>query len=274
LRGLPFLLGMIAEMGDADDHSTKVRTLVLPTALRAAAAGIIATMAQHNPPIQKELLELGALKTLSESFLEVNDTNHVEDDSDGQLRAKIMQAISATVRSHSLATNVFLNLDQTPTLIAGGIGLVDEPVPQGNHSGAIRRFQPPAVVRRRTLFFLRALLTADDVTSDQIRLFSPHVVYLIDTYALRNPSDNEDPSSFYEFQELTLSLIRSLLEQRVSVNVVLSRCDPLVDRGTIVIPVLKKKIEAGADETNATVLEHWEALVPLLGSALPGSEAR
>ena len=54
LQGLPFLLGCIGERQ------------AVPETIRSACLGILATLAQNNPPVQKQLLELGALKTLSD----------------------------------------------------------------------------------------------------------------------------------------------------------------------------------------------------------------
>lgn len=53
LQGLPFLIGCI------DESQT------IPENIRMICGGIISTMCQNNPPVQKQLLELGAIKSLS-----------------------------------------------------------------------------------------------------------------------------------------------------------------------------------------------------------------
>jgi hsp70-interacting protein len=53
LQGLPFLIGCIEEREG------------VPEKIRMMCTGILSTVCQNNPPVQKQLLELGAIKSLS-----------------------------------------------------------------------------------------------------------------------------------------------------------------------------------------------------------------
>lgn len=53
LQGLPFLIGCIDEAKN------------IPESVRNQCGGILATLAQNNPDVQKQLLEMGAIKSLS-----------------------------------------------------------------------------------------------------------------------------------------------------------------------------------------------------------------
>jgi hsp70-interacting protein len=53
LQGLPFLIGCIEERNG------------VPERTRMMCTGILSTVCQNNPPVQKQLLEVGAIKSLS-----------------------------------------------------------------------------------------------------------------------------------------------------------------------------------------------------------------
>lgn len=53
LQGLPFLIGCIEERKG------------VPEKIRMMCTGILSTVCQNNPPVQKQLLEAGAIKSLS-----------------------------------------------------------------------------------------------------------------------------------------------------------------------------------------------------------------
>ena len=53
LQGLPFLIGCMDEAKN------------IPENIRNQCGGIISTLAQNNPDVQKQLLEMGAIKSLS-----------------------------------------------------------------------------------------------------------------------------------------------------------------------------------------------------------------
>merc|ERR1712003_485743 len=246
MKGLPFLLGCVSE---------RVR---IPRTTRLMCLGIVATMSQHNPPIQKELLELGAIKTLSDIYFEEYEERNVTD-VNGQIRAKIIQAISANVRSHELAENVFCQLQQSVQLIEYGLGT----------STTTTTTTTPEVLQKRTLFFLNALVTSDTSTRERVRLFNTCTSWIASR--MLQQTENENEGTAPEVREMALALLRQILEQKKSVNAILQHKDLLAGIGVQRIAYLRTL--TGEDAEFATVeLEHWEALLLLLARAEPDIE--
>lgn len=232
MKGLGFLIGCAQER----QH--------MPRSTRLACLGVLSTMAQHNPPVQKELLEMGALKTLSELFFA-----EAEQDADGDIRARLIQVISATVRGYELGESVFCELEQSVSLLEAGLGVN---VPVSN--------SPPTIIQKRTLFFLRALVTSDASTRDRVRLFSSCIGWVADHLI-------QDQHSF-ELREIAVSVLAQVLEQRRSVDCILQRKDRLVALGVPRVAALRQL--TGEDREDASVeLETWEQLLVLLARATP-----
>eukprot|EP00980_Cylindrotheca_fusiformis_P015432 scaffold4343_cov144-Cylindrotheca_fusiformis.AAC.10 len=57
LQGLPFLIGCIGERKG------------VPEQIRMMCTGILSTICQNNPPVQKQLLETGGIKSLSGRYM-------------------------------------------------------------------------------------------------------------------------------------------------------------------------------------------------------------
>ena len=198
LKGLPFLLGCVSSSSSSSSSTTTASSneSVIPESIRLSCLGILATLCQNNPPVQQELLELGALKTLSEVYFAysadecVNKSNNdpQQQKQRQKYRAKLMQAISANVRNHPVAETVFTHLEQAPTLFQSGLDI----------SGASSQLQS------RTLFFLRALVTSDDADAKRVETFEPAIAYVVDNYL--NLSDNPD------LVESSLGMIEQLLQ--------------------------------------------------------------
>jgi len=232
MSGLSFLLGCI-QRGDS-----------LPRTTRLMCLGLLATLCQHNPPVQKELLDMGSIRILSDLFF----ATPPEEDPDGQMRAKTIQAMSANVRSHALAESVFSEVKQAPQLLAQGLAQ-----------------EAPTVLRKRTLFFLQALVTSDAATKERVRLFAAPIVNAIDQNLVFLDYEKAT-SGDLELVEMTLAMVEQILEQKKSVNVVLTRRDP-------VVAVAVKRVAAireltGDDREFATVeLGLWESTLRLLARA-------
>lgn len=235
MKGLPFLLGCAQE-----------RTH-MPPSTRIMCLGIIATMAGNNPPIQKELLELGAIRTFSEIYFA--EEQDADSDSNGQLRARVMQALSSTVRSHDMAEQVFCQTEQAVSLVERGLGIESD---------------EPLVLRQRSLFLLRALVTSDNSDRDRILRFTQSIVFALEHFTAAEQPD--------ELRELALGLMQRLLDQKKSVNMVLQRKNMLVARGVERIAQLRSL--TGEDrEYAATELELWESILVLLARAEPDAPA-
>ncbi|GAX12296.1 hypothetical protein FisN_1Hh227 [Fistulifera solaris] len=217
LQGLPFLLGCAQE------------TECIPRSSRLISLGILATLCQNNPEVQKQLLERGALQLLSDLFFATTD--------DGELRSRILQAISANVRSYDLAEAVFDQLEQSVTLLQEGLS-------------------DPSTVSR-ALFMLRALLTSDSTSRFRMTRFQPCVLYAVDNFC--------GESSDVHLREMTLELVQQILLQKVSVNAVLSRKNSLVATGVARVSELRKL----ASDESAGELSLWEEVIQLLARAQP-----
>ena len=102
VSGLPFLLGMIEEQES------------IPRSVRMLALGILSTMAANNPPVQQQLLEVGSIRILTQVFFDAAE--------DYPLQARIVQAISANIRSHEVAESVFCQLEQSVTFVEQAVG--------------------------------------------------------------------------------------------------------------------------------------------------------
>ena len=221
MKGLTFLLGAVTQKE-------------VPKQIQMSCLGVLATMAQHNPPIQKELLEMGAIKTLSEVFQDTPEE-------DSAYRARVMQAVSAAVRSHELAEGVFCGVEQSRHLILEGL--------HGKEG-----------LQKRTLFLLRALITSDTATRERVRLFAHSIAYVADQFVLSKCSP--------EIREMAVALLEQILEQKKSVNTVLDRKNALVAEGVKRVAALRALTGKEKDFTSIEI-EHWEGLLMQLSRATP-----
>lgn len=192
MNGLQFMLGFIQE------------SIAIPMSCRVLSLGILSTMCQNNPPVQKKMLELGSLKTLSELFFRMTQLSK-EEDTQGKMRAGIIQTISAVVRSNDLAEAVFCQLEQSVTLMEYGIGMKHtDPTPQ--------------ILRRRTLFFLSAVITSDSTRKDRVDQFSTCISWIAGSLLAQLIAEED-----FDSLEMALAMIDMILQQKKSINIVLKR---------------------------------------------------
>jgi hsp70-interacting protein len=112
MKGIVFLLGCIENK----------ENIYMPMKIRQLSCAIIATLCQHNPPVQKECIELGAIKVLYNVLYQSTTAmqNHTTPNNDTEESTntnalfceRIIQAISAIVRSYDLAETLFCQLEQ------------------------------------------------------------------------------------------------------------------------------------------------------------------
>jgi hsp70-interacting protein len=279
MKGIPFLLGCIENK----------ENIYIPLKLRTMCCAIIATLCQHNPPVQKECIELGAIKILYRVlalFISIqNDSESAAaaaadpadpaDTDDVKARAlfceRIVQAVSAIVRSYDLAETVFCQLEQAKDIFQLGLF--------GSNTGADAATQddgtlqtslqplPPLNVRKRTLFFLHALITSDTTSLERIHKFQTFIVYAIDHILLKVPSQQSDAESYVdeEMVEMALGMIQQILEQRISVNAILLHKDPLAAAAVQRISHLRLQ----PNDDVEIELEAWERVLSLLADARP-----
>jgi hsp70-interacting protein len=252
MKGLPFLLGCVQE------------TAAIPVSTRSMCLGLMCTLCQHNPPLQKELLELGSLKILSDLFFQSLANHHRQHDeppkpnSSSCYPARIMQAISANVRSHDLAETVFCQLEQAPQLLLDGVAN-----------------DAPLSLRKRAVFFLRALVTSDSSSTERVRLFNSSIITVIDSILLQvgdDDNNNTTTTTDNELLEMSLSLITQLLAQGHSVDGILTRRDALAAASVARVAALRERTGADAqdndDDGGAVELDLWEELLTLLARAV------
>lgn len=221
LQGLPFLIGC---MEDTEG--------IIPENIRMMCGGILSTLCQNNPPVQKQLLELGAIKSLSDAFFQKNTSM--------KMKAKIMQAISSIVRNHELAEQVFCSLDQAQALFAEGLN----------------KTESSAQLRSRTLFFLRALVTSDAGDSKRSEQFEPALSYVAENYL--GPSMMPP-----DLRELAVEFLEQLWQQERAPKTIVARKQALVGFGVQRIAALRS-LEGEEKEFAAIELERWESFLVAL----------
>lgn len=220
IKGLDFVLGCVQEES-------------IPTSTKIGCLGLMSTLCQHNPPVQQQFLELGSIRILSDIFFATSESGD-----SAQFQAKLVQAISANVRSFELAEAVFSQLEQAPALINRGLE------------------SSSAQLKKRTLFFLRAFLTSD--VSEQLRVarFANSISCCIDHFVLNAACDGE-------LAEIAVSLVNQLLEKQFAVDTILERKTDIVGRGVKRVSDLRKLTGEDAD-LHRTELEQWESCIQLL----------
>ena len=275
MKGITFLLGCIENK----------ENIYLPMKIRQYSCAIIATLCQHNPPVQKECIALGALKILYNALYQstTNISNVLTTDNDNDnyksnalFCERIIQAISAIVRSYDLAESIFCQLEQANDIFR--LGFVGVTIDANTLESTLQPSPlpiPPLNVRKRTLFFLRALITSDTTSMQRIQLFQSHIVYVIDNILLWPKEESNITIVDDEIIEMAMGMVQQLMEQRNSVNAVLSRKHPLAATAIQRISALRKqqqeKQDSNDDDVNGSVefLETWERILSLLSDAQP-----
>merc|ERR1712241_934614 len=213
--------------------------------------GILATLAQNNPPVQKDLMELGAVKILSDIFLLETSLTPLS------TKTRTMQALSAMVRCYDLTEAVFEALPQAPVLMVQGLS-TDPSVSN-------------ASLRSKTSFFLRAFLTSDTATKKRAHNFRHAIAMIADTDSLYLNDDGSGDGVAIQLRESALSTIQQLLERRLAVTLLLQRKQHLVSLGIRRIQQLRSATGEEAEVTRIE-LQHWETLLVQLARAEPEEE--
>jgi hsp70-interacting protein len=245
IKGLDYLLGAITVDVSPSVEGT-MNSEGIPQSIRNLCLGIVATLAQNNPPVQKELLEMGAIKTLSDLFMAM--------DMPVATRTKIMQALSAIVRNDDLTEGVFEHLPQAPGLMVQGLGTD----PNANCES----------LRSKTLFFLRAFLTADSATSARATKFGDAIAMVAD-----RPEYLEEGAD-QSIRESSIGLLRQLLKRNMAVRLLLDRKDRLVPLGVLRVSQLRALAGSLGDDVYSIEqeIEDWESFLILLARANPEDE--
>jgi hsp70-interacting protein len=233
MGGLTFLLGCATTEGN------------VPKTMRKSALSVLATMCQNNPPVQLNLLEVGHMPQLIQLFFDYTATTDNGNVGDDSIREKVVQTLSASIRGHSMAEHIFCQNEQGKLMLRLGLGMEDSS-------------KPSAQLRKRSLFLLRALLTADEATSDRIVQYKSLISFVC-THEI-NSECEEDA----EIREMGLRLLIQLLD--VNANNSACAAEMIAPYKNSIAAVGVKRIqeiralEEGSDERDyATLeLEAWE----------------
>lgn len=253
MGGIPFLLGCATYQAA---ESSPERTI--PKAIRKGALGVLSTMCQNNPPVQMSLLEYGHMPQLIQLFFDYTPGNDCGHDGDDSIREKVVQALSASIRGHSMAEHIFCQNEQGKVMLQLGLGM-QQKAPK-----------PSAQLRKRSLFLLRALLTSDDATNERHKQFQD-VISFICTHEL-----NEEWEDDAEIREMSLSMLSQLLihkpaqskqpsgQEKVS-KTILQHKNYIGGLGVNRIQAIRNLKEGSEEREYATLeLEEWERLMVAL----------
>ncbi len=258
MGGIEFLIGFSAQKTEVSKS------------IRSACLTALSTLCQNNPPVQYMMLEHGAILKLlqlySGEFPERGDANADSADADSSidsvdkrdtsLRAKIMQVMSSFVRNHDTAEKIYcMNADGIQMIESGlGIHSTNETLPR-----------PDVQLKRKTLFFLQALVTSDSADAERMRLFTRPIQYSAcnfldpDIDGDKN-GDGQGQGQDQELREMTLSMLCRILDRKCCVNPVLDMKPTLVGLGVKRVTTLRAMDGEDRDYAEEE-LRLWESLI-------------
>ena len=255
MGGIPFLLGCATyESNDANKS--------IPKSIRKGALGVLSTMCQNNPPVQPNLLEHGHMPQLIQLFFDYAPGNDYGNDVDDSIREKTMQALSASIRGHAIAEEIFCKNPQGKVMLQVGLGMQQPP-------------KPSAQLRKRSLFLLRALLTSDNASVERHEQFRDVISYIC-THEI-NKEFEEDA----ELREMSLAMLSQLLRHKPpprseesssgcehASKIILEQKSSIVSVGIRAIQAIRDLKEGGEEREYASLeLEEWENLMVTLSEA-------
>lgn len=243
MGGIKFLLGCATTEAN------------VPKSIRKSALSVMATMCQNNPPVQLNLLEEGHMPQLIQLFLDYTPTADNGNVGDDSIREKVVQALSASIRGHNMAEHIFCKNEQGKLMLRLGLGI----------EAAIDKSQamPSAQLRKRSLFLLRAVLTADETTSEQITQYKSLISFVC-THAVNNEWEEDA-----EIREMGIQMLTRLLSQDISSDAVSAASTIISEHKNNISSIGVKRVQEiremneGSDERDyATLeLEAWEELI-------------
>lgn len=238
MGGLPFLLGCASSAA--------------PKAIKKSALSILSTMCQNNPPVQLSLLEHGHMPPLIQLFFDYTPGNNGSSAGDDSMREKVVQALSASIRGHSVAEHVFCQNEHGRLMLQLGLRMQQ---PENT---------PSAQLRKRSLFLLRAILTSDDANDERLKQYQSMISYIC-THEI-----NEEWENDAEIREMSLSLLSQLLASKepphkVATDTILSHKSQIGSFGVKRIDCIRKMEEGSEEREYASLeLEKWERIMVAL----------
>lgn len=236
MGGIKFLIGCSAERKR------------IPKAIRSGCLKVLSTLCQNNPPVQYMMLEQGTIVKLLEMYFAEFPSQQGEGNAqlaDTSLRANIVQAMSSSIRNHETAENIFRMNEESIKMIESGLGLHHE-----NETLPC----PDLALRRKTLFFLQALVTSDSADAECVHLFTRAIQYTACNFL--DPKMETDQ----EMREMTLSMLVRILDRKQGVNSVLNIKSTLIGLGVTRVSTLRG-IEGEEAQYIEEELKLWESLI-------------
>lgn len=239
MGGISFLLGCAASAA--------------PKSLKKGALSILSTMCQNNPPVQLSLLEQGHMSPLIQLFIDYTPgMNGVDADiGDDSIREKVVQALSASVRGHSIAEQIFCQNEHGKLMLQLGLGMQKQET------------KPSTQLRKRSLFLLRAILTSDEATDKRHEQYQSMISYIC-THEI-----NEEWEDDAEIREMSLAMLSQLLTKdppyRVASEIILSHKNEIGSVGVKRMDSIMQ-MEEGSDDREYASLElaEWERIMVAL----------
>ena len=238
MGGIPFLLGCA--------------TSATPMSIKKGGLSVLSTMCQNNPPVQLSLLEHGHMPPLIQLFFDYTPELNGDNKGDDSMRDKVVQALSASIRGHSMAEHIFCQNEHGRLMLQLGLGM--------QQSGDTK---PSAQLRKRSLFLLRAILTSDEATDERHKLYQNMISYIC-THEI-----NEEWEDDAEIREMSLAMLSQLLTKdpphKVASDTILSHKNVIGSFGVKRIACIRM-MEEGSDEREyaSLELEEWESIITAL----------
>ena len=296
LGGLDFLLASLQSLHkqQREEDNNGSNCCHIPLAIVEQCSCILSTLAMNNPPVQKQLLEMGSIRILTNAYFDLskkasseNNNNSNRNTAIVRLQSRILQAMSANVRSHALAEQVFCETAQAVPLLEDCLGVVHDNTDTAADENTESTSTPPLSLQQRGLFFLRALVTSDSISLERIEQFGSCIATVIDRFVLADNDSDDNDGDFVQLREMTLAMIQQLLEQantRGCPPILWSRKDVLVAKGVQRVSALRADIASLStnDDDNdddeyqkaqyQSELDQWEAILVLLARSTPSMQ--
>ena len=241
MGGIPFLLGCAASAA--------------PKSIKKAALSILSTMCQNNPPVQLSLLEHGHMPPLIQIFFDNTSGVDGATEGDDSMREKVVQALSASIRGHSMAEHIFCQNEHGRLMLQLGLGMQTS-----THT------KPSTQLRKRCLFLLRAILTSDEATDDRHKIFKNMISYVC-THEINEAWEDEA-----EIREMSLAMLSQLLNKnpphKIASDTILSNKSQIGSFGVKRIECIRQLEEGSDDREYASLeLEEWENIMVALAES-------
>jgi hsp70-interacting protein len=258
MGGITFLLGCATTEGS------------VPKSIRKSALSVLATMCQNNPPVQLNLMQEGHMPQLIKLFFDYSPTGKNGDVGDDSIREKVVQTLSASIRGHAMAEHVFCQNEQGKTMLRLGLGMPQ--IPDLASTMAEESWSKPSVqLRKRSLFLLKALLTADEVKSERI-MQHECLLNFVCTHEINPEWEEEAEIREMGLEMLTEIIARHLVSAGVESNVSPAAGTIIAQHKNCIASVGVKRINAikcleeSSEEREYAMLEleAWEQLMVAL----------